>query len=55
MHDLATIQRMNAEAEAAAVRFTEADLDELLHEWDELTGDVDGFYQKWTDKINSKL
>jgi len=45
---------MNAEATASRERFTESDLDELLSEWDELTGDVDGFYQKWTHRINSR-
>lgn len=35
--------------------FTERELDELLSEWDALSGDVDGFYQKWTAKINREV
>lgn len=54
MHDLATIQRMNAEAVATHQR-KEAEvyglLSDMLYEYDELDGDVDNFILSWVEKF----
>lgn len=54
MHDLATIQRMNREAEEAQRKKAGEVYDllsDMLYEYDELDGDVGNFILRWGEKF----
>lgn len=55
MHDLPTIQRLNAEAEAKYQRKVGKVyglLDEMLYQWDNYeVGEVDAFLTTWAERL----